>query len=245
MTYRITWQISADPHALRVALTSLPSASPVDPVIVAPLVKFAELGAHGGLSGRQYDPALAQVVVQSSVVRSRTQAECQFSLRNISPDAVQMLTGAIAYIDAKIAPLANVLVECPRSMIQANTEPGSGYYRPVPFTVVDERTFQSRGFELQLEFVNPIPEILMEQVEYEAYGYWVSAVNVGCFASPALPAEVCAAIPAGDPIIADRSMILALEEAVVTETDASDSLINVLQWVHAHIAPLSRVELYE
>jgi hypothetical protein len=245
MGFQPRFQVSANPSAIRIALAFKSRSEPIDPVVLTPLTKFAQLGAHGGLSGQQFDPTTAEMELLSSRMVSATSAECRLTGRAISPDAVHMLMGAVGFIDARVAELSSVLVECSREMILAHAAPRTGHYEPLPFQLVDERTFESRGFELALDFTTGVSEQVLQQFEYEAYGHWVSAANVGCFASPAFPAAACHVYPAGDPLVSDDRMVLALDNVAVAEPDATASLINVLHWGHRHIHPLARAELYE
>src|SRR5688572_18529377 len=101
--------------------------------VLAPIKKFADLGAHGGLSGPGLNPAEAQVAIVAAELSPDGLARWRLSAERVAPEAIDMLLGSVAFIDAKIARLRSVVVEAPRALTQSRDRPTPGYYRPTPF----------------------------------------------------------------------------------------------------------------
>ncbi|HEY3500244.1 MAG TPA: hypothetical protein VGK73_36385 [Polyangiaceae bacterium] len=223
----------ADPAAA----LQLPSAD-----VMGAFVKFAELGARGGFAGRRHDPANSSIELQASSLSARGVA-CEYGLLNVAPESVRALLGALSFIDAKVVPLRDVAVSAPASWIGAETSPG-GHFSPTQFPFTDERTFTSSGYNIDLRFFDaPSPGVL-DQVE-TAFGTWFSGANVGCFSGPQVTAALAHVYMDDDPRVGDDFTSIELDEVLLAEPDATDALVNVLHWVHRHVAPLYDVTLYE
>jgi hypothetical protein len=211
--------------------------------LLAPIIRYADLGARGGLSGAAFNPGEAKVGVVAAELSADGRVRWHLSAERIAPDAIDMLLGSVGFIDAKVAPLREVTVEAPRALGVVARQSSGGYYRPTPFRLVDERSFQSKGFQIDVHFAGAPPATVVDEIE-STIGSWIAAANAGCFSSRSVPVATSHVYP-GDARHGDDVLVLPLEDVFVSEPDATHSLVNVLHWAHWHVAPIVHVELYE
>jgi hypothetical protein len=246
LAYQTTWQASASGilsvRASAMQASALSAHAPG--ALLSPIVDFAALGAHGGLSFGAHDPAAARAKVASTKIVGG-EIEWVLEVSGFAPRALKLLEGAIAFFDAKLSPLRSVAIAAPSNLLSSRASDQGGYHLPLPFSFTDERQHEAKGYNVELQFVAPQPEDLFERVE-GAFWSWFSAASVGCFSNTTYPPEISHVYLDFDDIKYHPTYaIIPIEEALLAHPDSSESLINVLQWIHRHIVPLAAVDFYD
>ena len=239
MAYTIDWQAGTDDHCIEVDLvaTTAQALEPHSPeAIASPIVDLVNLAARGGLSGSQRPPQDARARVVSHTVQP-PRVQWRLEVEGLTPNLLANVEGALNFFDAEIAALDRVSITAPPTMLAARANPPESHFSPLPFSFVDDRE-EYQSLQIEIRFPEAVSAETAERVEVEAFGMWVCAASMGTFCDETK-------VYLGENRYADDYIVLELEELILPEPDAIDSLINTLSWAHHHIQPISSVELYD
>lgn len=245
--YRTTWQPAAAPDVIAVtaSVARAGALSALAPdAIFSPLVDFAALGAHGGLSFSGHDPAKAQAsVAQTRIVGD--EVEWVLEVAGVAPRCLKLLEGALAFFDSRLAPLHAVTVAAPASLLAQRASDPGGHFLPAPFAVTDERRRLGRGYSIELRFAEEQPEEIFDRVE-AVFWSWFAAASVGCFIDATYtPSLSHVYLDLDDIKYHPGYVVIPIEEALLAEPDSRDCLIDVFQWLHHHVVALASVDFYD
>lgn len=245
MSYAVHWSAAPNPDGLNVSvfLADEPrTRAASQAALLASVVNYAALGARGGLGGGLYSPRVSNVQLLSSRLTSPLGLEWRMRASNVANR--QALLSSLEFMSDQIATLRAVQIEAPPGWGREATPGATDAYPGLSFAVQDERSHESAGFVVEVTFTSAHEDAVLQQVE-DAYGDWFTAANTGAFSSPAVPPNISRLFPLGETSYRNDSLIMRLEEASVTEPEATNCLLNVLEWASARIAPIARVEFYE
>ncbi|MER9300050.1 hypothetical protein NKI38_26660 [Mesorhizobium sp. M0621] len=244
MPFVTTWGVGTDEWTIDVQVTvaseeELQRHPPT--AILSPIVDLANLAACGGLSGSKNDPQFAEAqILTQNIVAQRVQ--WVLKVRGVALSILKNVEGALLYFDSAIARVQSASIQAPAAYLSAKDQLPQRFFVPPPFQFVDDRQeFRSLVVEIAFE---QTPRELMDRVEMEAFGIWICAASAGCFCDNYFPPQICK-VYLGDHRYSRDSLILGLDEMILPEPVAIDSLINTLTWSHYKITKISSVELYD
>ncbi len=236
----IQWQPGGEGELHISALMSEIPTLP-DNAILSPIVDLAALAARGGMTSAGLDPRHAQCRVHHAS-RSGKTLNWQLQFDGLSPVFVDAIEGALEFTIHAISPLLSATVTAPRSMLPLR---GTQNIERVatPFQLIDDRQLFQGGFEIDIK-TQGCDEQTLEQLEEQAFGSWFTAGSGGSFCDKGFTPDVVR-FYLEDPQVSPNRLTIGLDDSVIPEPSAANSLINTLVWAHHHITPIAVVELYE
>jgi hypothetical protein len=202
---------------------------------------FAGLGAVGGLAGRALDPGRSGLTVEDGRVDAE-RSVWSFRDVHIDPAALFILANMLHYVHLEDVPLRLARVRWP----------GAAEFDG-PSVVEFPEQWRNPSFgleigdllddiELDIEFVTPQDEATLAKV-VDAMSAWLLATHRGAYADDAFDPAKTAVFLGPDVMSVAPERIVWYIEIMRCNESALDGLLNVLEWAHQNVAPISRVEL--
>ena len=242
----ITW--SPGPHdRLTVTTRAADPAARGEPVLAGrqavrtTVARFADVGGACGPTAYRSQASMAVVDATSS---DPDELRCEFEIKGLSAFAARALASALEFFSRRVLPLTRTSIYADASMQPPAWPTVSRFVGPLPFSVRDDRVHFTSGFDIDIRLASP-PFAEAATIVEDAFGHWVSAVNIGCFATRGLPADQCHAYPGDETVVDGNLLRLSLDEASFAEPEAVESLLGIFQCVHERGTPIEHVEIYE
>jgi hypothetical protein len=205
------------------------------------LTAFGRLGAVGGLAGEFDNPAISNLALISSEFKPLT-SRWVFSERNIDQAAISILLNMIHYVHLEEAPIAGVrigwqklrTIQDPLALSFPSLWPRLSFKLEFG-EMLDDIDFLVRFVESQEK------EVLDSVVDTMAA--WLLATHRGAYADESFNPSKTAVFLGPDVMNVSPRQIIWYIEVMRCNEDALNGLINLLEWVHAKIAPIEAVEV--
>jgi hypothetical protein len=205
------------------------------------VARFADVGGACGPTAHRADAAMAILSAMSS---DPSELRCEFEIKELSSFVARALASALEFFSAKVVPLTRTAIYADAGMHPAAWPRVSGFVGSLPFSVHDDRVQFTSGFDIEVRLGAPPSQQAANIVE-DAFGHWVSAVNVGCFATQGVPPAQCYAYPGDDTLLEGNTLRLSLERTLFAEPEGIDSLLSIFQCVHERGTVIEHVDFYE
>jgi hypothetical protein len=219
--------------------------SPADDVarqgVVEVMTAFAKLGAVGALGGDSRDPGRSGLTVQVNEV---TAQGARWVFRDVRIDAasVSVLLNMIHYVHLEDVPVKMVRVAWPGI---------SGLPRPIALRFPALWPKLSFGlemgelagdFDIVVKLTEPQSDEVVKHI-VDAMSAWLLATHRGAYADDSFNPSRSAVLLGPDVMEVSADRIIWFIDAMRCNESALDALLNVLEWVHQNIAPVSDVEV--
>ena len=243
MPFTSSWSTGSDEHTIEVEVLVSSEADlglHTPRAALSPIVDLVNLAACGGLSGSHYDPQDATARVVAHDITGR-RVRWVLDVGGVAPTILKNVEGALLYFDRAIARIDVASVLASPTMVDARGY-GPQRFFPPPFRFTDDRQ-NYRSLDVEIAFEGATKEMI-DRVEMEAFGIWVCAASAGCFCDNEFPPQLCK-VYLGDNRHGQDAIILGLDEMILPEPMAADSLVNTFTWAHHNIARISSVDFYD
>lgn len=212
------------------------------PVLLSPIRALADLGGVGGLAGDRFPPRESALNLLNSGQAGETSLYWSLRYKDVDRRAINVLTNILHFAHVRISPVRQVWIAAPRDLLGGrNTEELPPVFKPLPFAFSDLREEPEPTFTIEVVFPQEHPEEVLRSVE-DAFGKWFTAASNGAFASPNYSPDLCKVYLGDEPVYDNDKLILYVEDMVMSHEEALASLLNVFQWVHAHIAKIAEIQ---
>lgn len=206
--------------------------------------KVARFADVGGACGPTADRAKVAMAILSAMSSDPSELRCEFEIKEQSSFVARALAHALEFFSIKVLPLTRTAIYADAGMHPSAWPRVNRFVGSLPFSVHDDRVQFTSGFDIEIRLGAP-PSLQAATIVEDAFGHWVSAVNVGCFATQGVPAAQCYAYPGDDTVLEGNTLRLSLERALFAEPEGIDSLLGIFQCVHERGTVIEHIEFYE
>jgi len=242
--FPVQFSLHASPDVLEISIAFRAALDvALEKNVAEVLTAFGRMGSVGGLSGESSNPALASLkLISRDFVLKRTQ--WIFGDVRIDPASLSILLNMIHYIHLEDAAVESVLIAW------------QGYRREMGISAIKfPKLWPQLSFQLEfgnmlgdgdidvtVTFKEPQNENVLEQV-VDAMSAWLLASHRGAYADESFNPSKTAIFLGPDVMTVSPDRIIWYIEVMRCNESAFDGLINLLEWVHWHVARISIVEV--
>jgi hypothetical protein len=209
--------------------------------VLEALGTFAKLGAVGGLAGANVDPAQASISLATSDFAAQS-SHLVYQHVHIDPASVFILLNMIHWIHLEVIPVKSVRLAWAAIRTMKNPMeiqfPGEWSRLSVPLEVGELLD----DIDIDIEFDKPEPTDVTARV-VDAMSMWLLASHRGAYADDAFNPSKTAIYLGPDVMNVSSNRIIWFIEILRCNASALDGLINLLEWVHRHVAPIRQVSI--
>ena len=205
------------------------------------MTTFAKLGAVGALAGHSFNPGQSGLILESSQIMTQG-SHWVFQDVRIDPASLSVLLNMIHYIHLEDIPLKMVRIAWP-AISQLKD----------PMAIQFPDRWPQLSFHLNIGdllddidvvvgFADPQDDKGVERV-VETMSVWLLATHRGAYADEAFDPSKAAVFLGPDVMDLSPERIIWFIEVLRCNESALDGLVNLLEWVHQRLAPISHVEI--
>jgi hypothetical protein len=205
------------------------------------LTTFARLGAVGGLAGRDVDPAQPGLTLESGQVDEHS-ALWRFRDVHIDPNSLQILANMVHYVHLEDVPLQLARFGWSNEQvpsIQSDARFPEAWRRPSFHLEIGDLL---DDIDLVVELQEPQSEETLARI-IDAMSMWLLATHRGAYADESFGPSDTAVFLGPDVMQVSPNRIVWFIEILRCNEGALDGLLNVLEWAHHNVTPISRVEI--
>ncbi len=240
--FPVQFDSGVPPDVLEVALEFQSAISDVGREGVQEVMgAFARLGARGALAGHAKNPGDSRITLADTRLAER-EGYWLFQDALLDPASVCVLLNMVHYVHLEDASITRARIAW--SGIRRLPDPMAIRFPPrwpaLSFELVIGELLDD--IDVTVRFRQPQDETTIKRV-VDAMSAWLLATHRGAYADDSFDPSKTAVFLGPDVMNLSPERVIWFIEVLRCNESALDGLVNVLEWVHQRVAPISQVEM--